>query len=181
MTVQQVQGGASLRIPMSYEEYLALGETKHHEYYDGLVHVHPPNLRHVQVARRLTRTLEDACAPGFLVTPEWGWRVGERQDFEPDLMIVPEQAPTADLLREAPLLVVEVTSPSTRTEDWTRKMAAYAAGGAPWYWILDPDRRELTVLRLVGSSYRPEGTFSEGRQELSEPLPVVLDLDALFA
>jgi hypothetical protein len=35
-------GGSSLCIPMTFQEYLAHGETHHDEYYDGLVFVHPP-------------------------------------------------------------------------------------------------------------------------------------------
>lgn len=52
-----LQGGSSLRVPISYEQYLALGETKHHEYYDELCVVTPPPEGHVLVARRLTRLL----------------------------------------------------------------------------------------------------------------------------
>ena len=57
-------GGSSLCIPMAFAEYLALGETHHDEYYDGLVSVNPPTGHHVRVARRLTRVLEDACTSG---------------------------------------------------------------------------------------------------------------------
>jgi hypothetical protein len=47
----QPTGGALLRTPMACEEYLALGETKHHECYDGLCV--PPN-----------RTQADSVDPG---------------------------------------------------------------------------------------------------------------------
>lgn len=46
-------------------------------------------------------------------------------------------SPGSDLLRVAPVLVVEVTSPSTRGEDLGRKLRAWADGGAPWYWVVD--------------------------------------------
>lgn len=75
MLTQAVQEGASLLLPMSFEEYQALGETKHTAYYDQLVHVNPPTRRHVQIARRLTRLLEDAVPPEYEVLPEAGWAV----------------------------------------------------------------------------------------------------------
>lgn len=71
----QVVAGGSLRVPMTYAAYRALGETKHHEYYDGMCVINPPSRRHAVVARRLTRVLEDACPTGYDVIPEWGWRV----------------------------------------------------------------------------------------------------------
>jgi hypothetical protein len=39
----EVVAGSSLRLPMAFEDFLALGETKHYEYYDGLCIVDPPN------------------------------------------------------------------------------------------------------------------------------------------
>src|SRR5512135_640560 len=53
----QLRGGSSLRVPMSPEEFRALGEMKHAEYYDGMCVVNPPSRRHVVAVRRLARRL----------------------------------------------------------------------------------------------------------------------------
>src|SRR5512144_524107 len=74
----QLRGGSSLRVPMSPEEFRALGETKHAEYYDGMCIVNPPSRRHVVAVRRLARRLEDACPVGLAVYPDWGWRIGRQ-------------------------------------------------------------------------------------------------------
>jgi len=176
----QVVAGGSLRVPMTYAAYRALGETKHHEYYDGMCVINPPTRRHAVVARRLTRVLEDACPTGYDVIPEWGWRVQTQQEFGPDVMVVADSAPGADLLRAAPLLVVEVTSPSTRSEDWGRKLTAYAEGGAQWYWIVDPDAGEVAVFRNVAGEFAPQVRLADGRHRLAEPFPITLDLAILF-
>src|SRR5664280_1677570 len=89
----QVVAGGSLRVPMTYAAYRALGETKHHEYYDGMCVINPPSRRRAVVARRLTRVLEDACPTGYDVIPEWGWRVQTQQEFGPDVMVVADSAP----------------------------------------------------------------------------------------
>ena len=114
----QLTGGASLRTPMRYEQYLALGETKHHEYYDGLCVVNPPSLRHVLATEQLARLLDDHCPPGFTTYPEGGWHVDDQIDLEPDLMVAPTTVAGDDVLRAPPLLVVEIESPSTPT--WMR-------------------------------------------------------------
>lgn len=178
----QLQAGGSLRIPMSYEEYQALGETKHHEYYDGLTVVNPPTRRHIRVARRLTRLLDDQVPRGTEVLPEGGWQPADETVFVPDLMVVDIDAPGPDLLLAAPLLIVEILSPSTRGDDRGRKMRAYADGGAPWYWIADPDAETLTVHRNTEGTFAvvAVGTTSQPL-DLVEPFAISLDLAALFA
>jgi Uma2 family endonuclease len=176
-----LQAGGSLRLPMSYEDYLALGEQKHSEYLDGCLVRNPPTLRHVRVARRSTRLLEDAVPPGYDVLPEAGWRI-EPDTVEPDVLVAPVDAPGPDLLRVPPLLVVEVTSPSTRGDDWGRKRELYAEGGAGWYWLADPDADRLAVLRAE------RGVFVDVTQavapailRLAEPFAIDVDLAVVFA
>lgn len=175
----ELQAGASLLVPMSYDEYEGLGETPHTEYVDGCAVMNPPTLRHVKVARRLTRLLEDTAPEGYDVLPEAGWRVGD-DVLVPDVVVAPVDAPGPDLLHVAPLLVVEVTSPSTRARDWGRKRHAYAAGGAPWYWIADADAGEIAVLRHDGHDLVETARLRDVAQ-VAEPFPALLDVPRLLA
>ena len=61
-----------------------------------------------------------------------------------------------------PDLVVEVVSPGSETHDRYRKIAAYARGGVPEYWIADPGSRTVEVLTLEGEEYQSQGVF-EGK------------------
>ena len=128
---------ALVKTPMSEAEYLALGETKHDEYFDGMCVVNPPSIRHQRAEAGLFRLLDPLVPPGYELLFEWGWRTGTSW-FRPDLMIVPSNSP-ADIARDAPLLIVEILSPANR---------------------LDLDEPSVLVLQLV------RGVFIE-RQQLT--------------
>src|SRR5262245_31228933 len=132
----ELAGGSSLRMPMRYEDYVALGETKHTEYYDGMCVVNPPNGRHVLACKQLARLVDDHCAAGFTAYPEWGWVLEAGVELQPDVMVAPVDAAVGDQLRVPPLLVVEILSRTTRDTDLGRKLELYGRGGAEWYWVV---------------------------------------------
>src|SRR5687768_9607885 len=141
--VERPIGGASLRTPMAYRDYLALGETKHHEYYDGLCVVNPPSRSHSRALARLVDLIRPLCPDSHEVLTGWGWHIGPELDYEPDIMVTDRSSPDDDVLRHPPpLLVVEISSPSTRDVDAGPKLRGYAAGRAGWYWIIDLQRHE---------------------------------------
>ncbi|MGH9063131.1 MAG: Uma2 family endonuclease [Acidimicrobiales bacterium] len=173
--VDVLVGGASHRAPMSYEEFLSLGETKHHEYYEGLCVVNPPTRRHSRAVKQLERILDPACPHTHEVLIGWGWETAPREQFEPDLMVSDRSSPDNVILRAPPpMLVVEVSSPSTRSDDWGGKRAAYAHAGAGWYWIVDLDLPEVVVLRSSGDSFVEAARL---RQRGTTPGPLVVELD----
>jgi Uma2 family endonuclease len=173
--VERPVGGASLRTPMEYEDYLALGETKHHEYYDGLCVVNPPSRSHSRTQAHVVDLLRPHCPDSHEVLTGWGWHIGPELDYEPDIMVTDRSAPDDDVLRlPPPLLVVEISSPSTRDVDWGKKRRSYAAGGAAWYWIVDIQGRETVVFQNI------EGDFAEVQRIATAtvaagPLPILID------
>jgi Uma2 family endonuclease len=160
---------ALVKMPMSEEEYLALGETKHLEYHDGMCVVNPPTIRHQRAERRLGNLLERVLPEGFEIIAESGWRTGGSW-FEPDLMVVPVESPQ-DVAVDAPLLVVEILSPPNRLDDILTKRDKYAAGRLPWYWIVDLDEPSVSVLEL------DDGRFVE-RQRLTATGTTVAPVEA---
>ena len=175
-------GGSSLCISMTFDEYMAHGETHHDEYYDGLVFVNPPTEHHARVARRVTRLFEDACPAGYEVAPEWGWQATSQVVLRPDIMVYAPCSRHARLLESPPLLVVEVSSPSTRTQSGGRKREIYAQGGAPWYWIVDRYGEAVTIMANEAGHFITMQQLDDGlAHEVSEPFPLSLDLAALFA
>jgi Uma2 family endonuclease len=161
---------------MTREQFDALGETKHHEFYDGMCVVNPPRYAHALASKRLVQLLDPACPPGFHALAEWGWETADSV-FEPDVMVVPVDPPS-DVLRDPPLLIVEILSPSNREADLITKRRKYAECGLPWYWIVDPDKPSLTVLRNIDDLFVELQTLTRAGRTVG-PLQVEVDPAAL--
>lgn len=67
-------------------------------------------------------------------------------------------------------LVMEVVSDDDRRRDLETKRFEYAQARIPEYWIVDPQRKEITVLALAEQRYDLHGTFTEGQLASSELL-----------
>jgi Uma2 family endonuclease len=178
LTPEQRTREVSLRLPMSWTEWQALGETRHHEWSEGVLYVNPPNKWHVFVSKALTRRLDEVCPPGLTAIPEWGLRT-PTGDFEPDIMVAAEDQPdVANYSIVVPLLVIEIGSPTTRDLDWERKLRAYAEYGVAWYWIVD--RSAVTVFENVDGAFVQRQRIEAGKpEETVGPLRLLLDPDTL--
>jgi len=73
-------------------------------------------------------------------------------------------------------LVVEVVSDDDRRRDLEVKRREYALAGIDEYWIVDPQRQLITVLRRDGERYVVHGEFGRGMRASSKLLPG-LDVD----
>ena len=106
--------------------------------------------------------------------------LGEDEVLQPDLFVVPGEAPQEWSDVSSLLLVIEVTSPSTARYDRHLKRRRYQLAGVPEYWIVDLD------VRII-ERWRPDG---EHREILDERItwqpptgvaPLEIDLLTLFA
>lgn len=173
------------RRPMSRAEFEALPDTEEYrraEYVDGVALVAPPALGwHNSVGFQLMRLLSDG-PPGLRAVHELGIDL-------PDSLRIPDVAVVRGFeerqwVQEPPVLVAEVLSRSTRSQDLFRKPAEYQAIGIGQYWIVDPEHRTVTVLGNNGDAWdvlleldaeRPTGSV-----EVGEYGSVTVDLDLLF-
>ena len=88
---------------------------------------------------------------------------------QPDLVVVTETAQISDRgIEGAPLLLVEILSPSTRIQDRTTKARRYAQLGVPHYWLVDPDVPRIECYRAESGRYA-QLAQAEGSASLSHP------------
>jgi len=84
----------------------------------------------------------------------------ETNVVEPDVLFIrPEHVDTSDSEKiiSIPDLLIEVSSPSTRRTDLTRKKDLYELFGVPEYWFVDMEAERVEVYRLANGRYgQPE-------------------------
>jgi Uma2 family endonuclease len=143
--------------PFTYDDLLALPDDGHrYELFDGSLLVSAaPNRGHQRCVSRLLLLLAPyAQAAGCEVLPgPIDVRLAEDRVLEPDLIVVRAGPGSQQTIDEAPLLVVEVSSPSTRSIDRDLKRRAYEERGIPSFWLVDPLEPSLTALELEGDRY----------------------------
>lgn len=113
---------------------------RRHELIDGMLVVTPaPGWSHQRMSLRLAVLLVSACPPELeVLTAPFGVRTSTLSEVQPDVLVARVEDLTDACLPVAPLLAVEVLSPSTALHDHNTKKAHYERIGVQSYWVLDP-------------------------------------------
>jgi len=78
--------------------------------------------------------------------------------------------------------VCEILSESNASNDTVRKLRALHRAGVPHYWLLDPERLTLTVLRWTSDGYLEALGATADETVRAEPFEAVaLDLATIFS
>lgn len=148
-----------------------------YELIDGTLLVSPaPSILHQTVAFELGVRLRTACPRGLrVVMAPFAVRPNERTELRPDVLVTRDDDLTMTNLPVAPLLAVEVLSPSSVITDFNNKKAAYQRMGVPSYWVIDPRTLTLTVFELDSTGFRYElvaEVVGDKAFEATQPFPV---------
>jgi Uma2 family endonuclease len=147
-----------------------------YELIDGMLLVSPsPVWRHQKILAQLVIVLDDACAEDLDVLPApFGVRPSRTTELQPDVLIARHDDFAEKFLPVAPLLAVEVLSPSTAINDLNNKKAAYERMGVPSYWVVDPDPLRLTVFELTdeGAYEQVAEVKGDSAYDAERPYPV---------
>lgn len=148
-----------------------------YELLDGMLLVSAaPVPRHQLVSGSLYTLLRTACPPDLLVFyAPLDVVLAADTVLEPDLLVAPRSQFSAKDLPGAPLLAVEIASPSTRRVDRTLKRDRFQEAGCPSYWLVDPDEPSVLVLELQDGRY-VEGGRAVGAESLEVALPYPLTI-----
>lgn len=126
-----------------------------YELIDGTLIVTPaPAPRHQVVVGELHLLLRSACPADLrvLLAPLDVVLAGDTV-VQPDLLVTRRADLTERNLPTAPLLAIEVASPSTRLIDLNLKKARYEQAGCASYWVVDPQDISLTAWELHDGRY----------------------------
>jgi Uma2 family endonuclease len=123
---------------------------RRYELIDGELLVSPaPSLPHQEVIFRLHQLLDDVCpAELHVVSSPFAVQLDQVNEVQPDVLVARFTELTEKNLPTAPVLAVEVLSPSGRLTDLDLKRKLYQRIGVPSYWIIDPKVPSLLVLQL---------------------------------
>ncbi len=117
-----------------------------------------PKKKHTKLKSRLFDLLRPHVEGKGLVAAELPFRAVPEYDLRAaDVAFVSQQLWDAtaedDNLHGAPELVVEVLSPSNTKAEVREKAALSLANGAEEFWIVDPVRLNVTVMRRHGGAF----------------------------
>lgn len=150
---------------------------RRYELIDGALLVSPaPGWAHQQATTALLVLLYQACPANVrvLVAP-FAVRPDKYNEVQPDVLAARYEDLTERGLPRAPLLAVEVISPTSRLHDASLKKAVYARLGMPSYWLVDPNpgQPSLTVFELAGGDYKQIAHVTGGQAwTATRPFPV---------
>ena len=139
-----------------------------------------PGDNHETVASRLTRILDpyvESNGLGFVYRPRAVIQF-EGSQVEPDLMVRQENPGSDWAKAPIPVLVVEILSRSTRRRDQEQKRQFYLDVGVGEYWMVDRERRVITVVRRGAADLTSADRIEWAPVAGAEPL--IVEMDRVF-
>jgi Uma2 family endonuclease len=167
-------------------------DINHYELLNGRIVMTPPaGWPHGRIGAKLIRALDEHASRlklGIVCDSSTGFDLPSGDTVEPDVSFISNErlakGPAPErrkFLRVVPSLVVEILSDPAAKRDRTEKKDIYERNGVDEYWLVNPDRREVTVFHLAGGRYGAGVVFAGG-QIVSKLLPTLaIVVDEVFA
>lgn len=182
----------SARRLATYEDLLALPEGVRAEVVAGQVVVSPsPSPIHQSVVGEIYAELRGPFQRGrggpggWWLIPDVDVRFGTHDIYRPDICGWRKENVPA-FPAERPVLhrpdwICEGLSPRTAVVDQGAKQVVFARTSVPWYWLVEPLNRTLSVLRLSAEGYVVHAVVGDsGTAQLPPFDAVAIDLGSLF-
>lgn len=135
------------------EDIYALPDGERAELIDGQIYdMAPPSRKHQSIAGELFTIIKNyirskggSCEP--YIAPFAVFLNGDDRNYvEPDISVICDRSKLTDKgCLGAPDWIIEVVSPSSRRMDYYIKLFKYRTAGVREYWIVDPDKKRITV------------------------------------
>ena len=164
-------------ILISVEEYLRSSYSPDREYIEG--ELRERNLGEFDHAtlQHYLQFIFETNAQNWRITvrPELRLQVSEKRFRVPDVMVLRENQPWEQVIRQAPLLCIEVLSPEDRFGRVEEKVVDYLKMGVSTVWVIDPVER-----RGYQCAGWPMEEWQESMTLVVSGTSIAVDLAALF-
>jgi Uma2 family endonuclease len=141
-----------------------------------------PSLRHQRINKKIVNQLENnlsGCKDCEVMMPI-DWKIDEDIIVQPDVSVICHLA-SGNYLRQAPVLIFEIFSPSTKEKDRTVKHELYEKAGVKYYVLVDPDLEKVFVYELIAGEYHLiKDHFNERFTFELAPCPVAFDFNTIW-
>lgn len=148
-----------------------------YELIDGVLVVSPAprHLHQRAVVQLVLRASAALPSDAELLTAPFDVVLDDSTVVQPDLVVARREDFTDRDLPVAPLLAVEVLSPSTRAIDLLLKKDRLERAGCAHYWVVDPDEPSIVAWSLTDGHYRQTAhATGEETFEVTEPFAMSL-------
>ena len=177
----QVNGLVEDVLPQGYwsdDDYLWLTDRTRRlvEFTDGYLEILPmPSRGHQRILAFLYSTFHTFLQPlgGEVLFAPLRLRIRQGKFREPDLLLVrdAQDARSGDRFWTGADAVVEIVSPDRPERDLVHKRADYAEAAIAEYWIVDPEKETVTVLKLEDDGCVESGVYDRHARTRSLLLP----------
>jgi len=165
------------KIRFTYEDYRHMPDDKRYELLEGeLVMAPSPVEYHQRISGNLQFLLQKFVRQrnlGFIYDAPFDVVLSEENVVQPDILFVSRERSsiiTAENIKGAPDLVIEIVSPATEYRDREIKRKLYAKYGVKEYWLVDPDKQTIEVMELSEGGFRTREVYRKGEMVQSATL-----------
>lgn len=171
--MSEIQGKKHTTITEFYE--INFKEGFIYELIDGIVCMSKPNIEHQRISGKTIRKFGDYFE-GEACEPLQEIEVKLKEDIVvPDISVICDKSKlTEQRYNGAPVLVVEILSPSTTHTDLFTKLYKYELSGVNEYWIISPKGKTVTIHNFKQKSVTVYDETETAKSEIFEKLALKL-------
>lgn len=152
---------------ITLEEYEALPEDIRAEVFEGIIYdMASPSEIHQTISTELTTTLnnyikrKNGSCRVFHAPFDVKLNDAPLTIVQPDLMVICDKNKLdGKRCNGAPDFIIEIVSPGNPADDYIRKLYHYKNAGVREYWIVDPQRKNVSVNYFEGNVLNVPYTF----------------------
>ena len=176
------------RIKYTVADYMTTPDDKRYQLLDGELILAPsPTDRHQAIIGTLFYLLYQynlEAGLGYVRMAPLDVYLSEYDLTQPDILFVSNERAsiiTAENIKGAPDLVVEILSPSTERYDRGYKRTMYARNGVREYWLVDPAAETIEVLTEAEEGFATDFIYHRNDTLVSKLLPeLAIHLNQVF-